>query len=47
MAMSEFIMGKWQTFPNGLCRVKKLCLSGTTEFWVDEQQCLPLMVVTE
>ena len=25
---------------------QKLCLSGTTEFWVNDQQSLPLMVVT-
>lgn len=38
--------GDLATLPKRFVSREKLCLSGTTEFWVNDQQGLPLMVVT-
>ena len=38
--------GDLANLPKRFVSREKLCLSGTTEFWVNDQQGLPLMVVT-
>ena len=38
--------GETANLPKRFVSREKLCLSGTTEFWVNDQQGLPLMVVT-
>jgi len=38
--------GDMANLPKRFVSREKLCLSGTTEFWVNDQQGLPLMVVT-
>ena len=38
--------GDLASLPRRFVSREKLCLSGTTEFWVNDQQGLPLMVVT-
>ena len=38
--------GEQANLPKRFVSREKLCLSGTTEFWVNDQQGLPLMVVT-
>ena len=38
--------GKKANLPKRFVSRQKLCLSGTTEFWVNDQQGLPLMVLT-
>jgi hypothetical protein len=38
--------GKKAHLPKRFVSRQKLCLSGTTEFWVNDQQGLPLMVLT-
>ena len=38
--------GKKANLPKHFVSRQKLCLSGTTEFWVNDQQGLPLMVLT-
>jgi len=38
--------GEKANLPKRFVSREKLCLSGTTEFWVNDQQGLPLMVVT-
>lgn len=38
--------GEMANLPKRFVSREKLCLSGTTEFWVNDQQGLPLMVVT-
>ncbi len=38
--------GDMAKLPKRFVSREKLCLSGTTEFWVNDQQGLPLMVVT-
>lgn len=38
--------GDLANLPRRFVSREKLCLSGTTEFWVNDQQGLPLMVVT-
>lgn len=38
--------GDLASLPKRFVSREKLCLSGTTEFWVNDQQGLPLMVVT-
>jgi hypothetical protein len=38
--------GEQATLPKRFVSREKLCLSGTTEFWVNDQQGLPLMVIT-
>lgn len=38
--------GEQANLPKRFVSREKLCLSGTTEFWVNDQQGLPLMVIT-
>ena len=38
--------GELANLPKRFVSREKLCLSGTTEFWVNDQQGLPLMVIT-
>lgn len=38
--------GDLANLPRRFVSREKLCLSGTTEFWVNDQQGLPLMIVT-
>jgi len=46
MGIVRVYHGEMANLPKRFVSREKLCLSGTTEFWVNDQQGLPLMVVT-